>query len=66
MIRGLTDRKHTTNSVQVYKFVAAYNQLQLMSILINNMMKSLMKCNTSYNSSSERCKICAKILFGIM
>jgi len=45
--------------VQVYKFVAAYNQLQLMSVLVNNMMKSLMKCGTSYDSSPERCKICA-------
>lgn len=60
LIRGLTDRKQTANSVQVYQFFAAYNQLQLMSILINNMTKSLMKCGTSYNSSPERCKICAR------
>jgi len=46
--------------LQVYQFVAAYNQLQLMSILVINMMKSLMKCGTSYNRSPERCKICAK------
>jgi hypothetical protein len=60
LIRTLTDRKHTANSVQVYQFVAAYNQLQLISILINNMMKSLITCGTSYDSSPERWKICAK------
>jgi hypothetical protein len=59
IIREHTHRKHTANSVQVCQFVASYNQLQLMSILINNMMKSLMKCGTSYNSSQKICKICA-------
>jgi hypothetical protein len=60
LIRTPTDHKHTVNSVQVYQFVAAYNQLQLISILINNMMKSLITCGTSYDSSPERWKICAK------